>query len=412
MVSTEAAFVIESSVPSPVAASVAAVAVAVAAEVEVIKITKSKLTNIEIQTAPILDFDKGDPTMYEAYWKLIGDDFKITISSSEALSYFANPKSFCWYMLPKLEHEIKNLHNLVGNAVVEGRHIVVGNGSSQLIQAALYALAEPLDPPSPISVVSAAPFYSCYPQIADCMRSRLFKWGGDAHAYNDDKAYIEMVTSPNNPDGELRGPVLKRANGMLVHDLAYYWPQYTAITNPVDQNIMLFTMSKCTGHAGSRIGWAIVKDPDVAKRMVRFMEISTIGVSKEAQLRAVAILEMISTNSCPSNFFEFGRSVMTERWTKLREALQGTDVLQVPDFPPKHCNFKQDYNECHPAYAWMKAQEGVNLEEVMKEEKIRVRGGGTFGCPNNYARVSMLGRDKDVDLLLKRLPSIFKRLTF
>ena len=86
------------------------------------------------------------------------------------------------------------------------------------------------------------------------MRSRLFKWGGDAHAYNDDKAYIEMVTSPNNPDGELRGPVLKRANGMLVHDLAYYWPQFTAITNPVDQNIMLFTMSKCTGHAGSRIG--------------------------------------------------------------------------------------------------------------------------------------------------------------
>ena len=94
--------------------------------------------------------------------------------------------------------------------------------------------------------------------------------------------------------------------------------------------------------------WAIVKDPDVAKRMVRFMEISTIGVSKEAQLRAITILEMISTNSCPNNFFEFGRFVMTERWKKLREALQGTDVLQVPDFPPQHCNFKQDYNECHP----------------------------------------------------------------
>ncbi|KAG6399881.1 hypothetical protein SASPL_141366 [Salvia splendens] len=204
----EAAVVIESSVPSLVAASVAAVAMVAAAEVEVIKTTQSKLTNLEIQT------------------------------------------SFCWYMLPKLEQEIKNLHNLVGNAVVEGRHIVVGNGSSQLIQAALYALAEPLDPPSPISVVSATPFYS----IADYMRSGLFKWGGDAHAYNDYKAYIEMVTSPNNPDGELRGPVLKRANCMLVHDLAYYWPQYTAITKPADQNIMLFTISKCTGHAGSRIG--------------------------------------------------------------------------------------------------------------------------------------------------------------
>lgn len=103
--------------------------------------------------------------MYEAYWKSIGDDFKITISTSEALSYFANPKSFCWYMLPKFEQEIKNLHNLVGNAVVEGRRIVVGNGSSQLIQAALYALAEPLDPSSLISVVSAAPFYSASLQI-------------------------------------------------------------------------------------------------------------------------------------------------------------------------------------------------------------------------------------------------------
>ena len=78
-----------------------------------------------------------------------------------------------------------------------------------------------------------------------------------------------------------------------------------------------------------------MKDPDVAKRMVRYMEISTIGVSKEAQLRAITILEMISTNSCLSNFFESGQSVMAERWKKLREALHGIDVLQVLDFPPQ-----------------------------------------------------------------------------
>ena len=91
-----------------------------------------------------------------------------------------------------------------------------------------------------------------------------------------------------------------------------------------------------------------MKDANVAKQMVKFLEISTIGVSKEAQLRALSILEMISTNSCPTNFFEFGQSVMAERWMKLREALQGTDVLQVPDFPPRHCNFKRNYKECNP----------------------------------------------------------------
>ena len=53
MTGIEAAVVIESSVPSSVAASVAA-----AAEVEVIKTTESKLTNLDIQTIPILDFDK------------------------------------------------------------------------------------------------------------------------------------------------------------------------------------------------------------------------------------------------------------------------------------------------------------------------------------------------------------------
>ncbi|XP_042018869.1 tryptophan aminotransferase-related protein 2-like [Salvia splendens] len=133
----------------------------------------------------------------------------------------------------------------------------------------------------------------------------MFKWAGDAHAYDrNDQPYIEMVTSPNNPDGELRGHVVNKANGMLVHDLAYYWPQYMAITEPADNNVMLFTISKCTGHAGSRI----VQDLNVAKRMVKFLEISTIGVSKEAQLRSINILEMISTNSCPSNYSEFTHS--------------------------------------------------------------------------------------------------------
>ena len=56
-------------------------------------------------------------------------------------------------------HEIVRIHRVVGNAVTEDRQIIVGTGSSQLFQAALYALssAEALEP---LSVVSAAPFYS------------------------------------------------------------------------------------------------------------------------------------------------------------------------------------------------------------------------------------------------------------
>lgn len=83
----------------------------------------------------------------------------------------------------------------------------------------------------------------------------MFQWGGDVAVYDKNESYIEVVTSPNNPDGTLRVPVVNSAaKGKLIHDLAYYWPQYTPITYEADHDVMLFTFSKCTGHAGSRIG--------------------------------------------------------------------------------------------------------------------------------------------------------------
>lgn len=96
-----------------------------------------------------------------------------------------------------------------------------------------------------------------YPEMTNFLKSRLFEWSGDARKFDKDGPYIEMVTSPNNPDGVMREAVVNRAKGIVVHDLAYYWPQYAAITSAADHDIMIFTVSKCTGHAGSRIGYII-----------------------------------------------------------------------------------------------------------------------------------------------------------
>jgi L-tryptophan--pyruvate aminotransferase len=94
-----------------------------------------------------------------------------------------------------------------------------------------------------------------YKDATDILQSRLFQWTGDASMYDKDEPYIELVTSPNNPDGTLRTPVVNSgAEGKVIYDLAYYWPQYTPITYEVDHDVMLFTFSKCTGHAGSRLG--------------------------------------------------------------------------------------------------------------------------------------------------------------
>ncbi|KAK4402758.1 Tryptophan aminotransferase-related protein 2 [Sesamum angolense] len=403
----------------------------------------------------IINLDHGDPTMYESYWKVVGQKYtSITIPGFQSLSYFANKKNMCWFLEPKLEEEIKRLHKIVGNAIVENRHIVVGTGSSQLILAALYALSDPLNEPNPISVVSAAPYYSVspdqsssnccfhleiyvytklksevnfakianftvmgqtvssaesYPETTDFLRSGLFKWSGDARCFNKEGPYIEMVTYPNNPDGVIREPVVNRADGKLIHDLAYYWPQYTAITSPADHDIILFTVSKCTGHAGSRIGWALVRNENIARKMVKFIEINTIGVSKEAQLRAANILETVSL-SCQrhkprdlENFFECSQRLMAERWKKLREVVDNTELFFVPKFPIQFCNFTRDFTETYPAFAWLKCKEGMDCEKLLEGHKILTRSGRRFGSGAEYVRISMLSRDEEFDLFLQRL---------
>ena len=75
------------------------------------------------------------------------------------MSYFSDVTNICWFLEAEFGREVVRLHNVVGNAVTEGRHIVVGTGSSQLFLAALYALS-PTDSPEPISVVCATPYYS------------------------------------------------------------------------------------------------------------------------------------------------------------------------------------------------------------------------------------------------------------
>ena len=70
-------------------------------------------------------------------------------------------------MEPEFASEFVRLHKIVGNAVMEGCHIVFGIGSSQLFLAALYALSPP-DAPRSISVVSVT--CACGTQV--CMLDR------------------------------------------------------------------------------------------------------------------------------------------------------------------------------------------------------------------------------------------------
>ncbi|XP_061360392.1 tryptophan aminotransferase-related protein 2 isoform X2 [Gastrolobium bilobum] len=361
----------------------------------------------------VINLDHGDPTMYERFWRQMGDKTTIIIPGWQSMSYFSDLTSICWFLEPEFAKEVVRLHKLVGNAVTEGRHIVVGTGSSQLFLAALYALSPP-DAAEPINVISAVPYYSCYPQMTDYQKSGLYKWGGDAESFDKYAPYIELVTSPNNPDGFTRRSVVNRSQGLLVHDLAYYWPQYTPITSVSDHDITLFTVSKATGHAGTRIGWALVKDPEVAKKMTKFIEISTIGVSKDSQLRAAKVLKVVSDGCGRKNpqdkesFFHYSHDLMERRWKKLRGAVEGGNMFSVPKFSPSFCTFFSKETEPQPGFAWLKcdAEEIEDCAMFLSDHKILTRSGKLFGASPKYVRISMLDTDETFVQLIDRLSAI------
>ncbi|MBA0828707.1 hypothetical protein Goarm_013350 [Gossypium armourianum] len=146
--------------------------------------------------------------------------------------------------------------------------------------------------------------------------------------------------------------------------------------------------------------------------MVKFMELSSIGVSKESQLRAAKILEVISDdcqNSAPDkeeNFFEYGQRLMSDRWEKLREVVKRNGVFSLPKYPQDYCNFIGKYTDPSPAFAWLKSKDGLNCDNLLRELKIVTRGGTNFGVDSNYTRISMLSPDEEFNLLLERLSAI------
>jgi len=103
------------------------------------------------------------------------------------------------------------------------------------------------------------------------------------------------------------------------------------------------------------LSWAIVKDIEVAKKMVTFVQSSSMGVSKESQTRAAKIIGVIcdgyqNFKSIESElFFEYSKRLMRERWEKFRGAAEQSKVFTVTKYPRAYCNFTNEISETYPS---------------------------------------------------------------
>lgn len=188
----------------------------------------------------------------EPFWKQNAGSSGIMVAGWHRMGYEFEDVSL---ISKQLENVIRKLHHTVGNANTSNKYILFGASSTQLLNAAVYALSHH---PSRTKVVASAPYYPVYKSQTELLDSKKYKFSGDTSSWKNKTRsttnFIEFVTCPNNPDGHLNKAVLQGKFSRHVYDLAYYWPHYTPIPGPMDEDLMLFTLSKLTGHAGSRFG--------------------------------------------------------------------------------------------------------------------------------------------------------------
>lgn len=97
-----------------------------------------------------------------------------------------------------------------------------------------------------------------------------------------------------------------------------------------------------------------MKNEDVAKRMIKFIELNTIGVSKDSQLRAAKILKVVSdVYQLPSSknndkLFDYARGHMSMRWHKLQEAAKISGIFSLPVFQSSICKFTGQRTQTYP----------------------------------------------------------------
>ncbi|XP_074264428.1 tryptophan aminotransferase-related protein 3-like [Silene latifolia] len=358
----------------------------------------------------LADADSGNPLFLEPFWKKQRENSSVLVSGWHRLGY-SYPVG--GQMSVELEKYIFKLHELVGNAVTKGRRIVFGTGSAQLLNAAVHSLAS-FSPLIPAPVLVSVPYYPLYESQTKYFATRNYEFKGDVSHWKNksdgERMSIEFVTSPNNPDCKLNQKVLQGPLAKAIHDHVYYWPHYTAIPAPADEHIMLFSVSKLTGHAGSRFGWALVKDESVHRKMNDYVNYNSIGVSHDTQLRILELLKVVVDNGGGRQLFQFGHQTMKDRWERLNAVFSKSTRFSLQVIPPQFCTYYQQVRQPSPAYAWLKCErkEEEDCYAVLKSAGIIGRKGCLFGAEDRYVRLSLLKTKDDFELLILNLQQLIK----
>ena len=388
----------------------------------------------------------GYPVVFQSYWTDAAVQGKPCVSSPVdmvtnymipvALDAHTDTKPPGSMILPALDQAIRQLHKLAGNAATSSDDgspywIIPGAGSTQAMAAALGALSKLSGSREHVlQAFGQRPYYGQYAYQAN--NTPHMQWNPDGWSPAN---AIELLTYPNNPDNSLRKPLL--ADGQrVVYDCVYLWPHYMwrdwaklqQSVLPLDKDIMLFSASKMSGHAGSRLGWALVRNATVARAMESVLISASLGVSTDSQLRLLSVIRTLNhqlaqqkrqqdvqrTESpeqppAPAGMFPVMAALMRSYWEEL-EAIssQGSGSSQSRQGPAAYRFANREHAGC---YVWVQCMAPSNstcAEHIANRIGLTGVVGVPYGADASYVRFSLLGPKVETEIAIAKLRRLMK----
>jgi len=323
------------------------------------------------------------------------DQFRIDYQSFKGIG---NDTDFTY----TVSETIKDLHRAAGNVNFEDHELIVGLGAHQLVQAALFALSP--DRSITTSVFTAPPYWSKFKRMIDSYspaNKHFDNYEEAMDVVNRGDAIVDLITSPSNSGNMLASEqqLLGLPSTKQIWDLVYYWPSSYADKSkivPLEEDIMIFSLSKLAGFSGHRFGWVWVKDPEVAERMKNYLSITTQSYPAAELVYGTRVIQMILESLGTEDDFFKG----------IQNELMGRCKTMRSMFKDQGDKFKIK-SPCGNMYILVKCMD-VDAADSCKEKyfdpiKLDVTGGEEMGIEDNYIRIAFGYDQPHFDRILEKL---------
>lgn len=353
---------------------------------------------------------------------------------------------------PHMENEVRKMIKDIGRYIPSKEdHILFGNGSTNLIYTIIHIFARYIGTKH-VVVTEQSPYYDAHKHIAEENGCEWIPSENLNRENTKQKFLIEIITSPNNPDGEFRKPFKGFIPHVIIADLVYDWPwtmdpkcSEKKFSNQVwmdEYNIkgsLIFpinSFSKSFGLAGQRCGfvfWPIdyctkmvsgmfyddsncehtfhqyaAKNNSSSKNWTldstqllamaqRFIAFCTYGISPDAFYACQAVnLLYLDKDQYLINALEEINCILKDRRKKL-ECLLSRHGFEVRSGPGLASIWGKLVDEKEKS----KTKNTTNW--FRKNFGLLVYGGELFNSSKWYARINLLISTKDFDTLVERL---------